>query len=309
MAQERNRGRSLTLGQLGEDEVVRRLTKHLPRGSRCITGAGDDCAVLTLADSNPEHLMLFKTDCLVEGIHFLPDTDSAGIGWKALCRCISDIAAMAGTPREAVITLAAPKSTPWLRLEGINQGLRRAAQRYEIGLVGGETSSVPEGAPIFINVAMLGDVAGADCLLRSNAQPGDSIFVTGRLGGSRRGWHLKFTPRLKEAQWLARNFPPSAMMDLSDGLGKDLPRLAKSSDVEFKVELSSIPRRQGASLQQAIGDGEDFELLFTVPTDAAESLLAHWKKQFPRVGLSRIGRMVQTGEGRALPVSGWDHFA
>ena len=291
-----------TLQDLGEDEVVRRLTRQLPLSARTMVGPGDDCAVL----KNGVMRQLFKTDCLIEHVHFLPETPPQKIGWKALCRCVSDIAAMGGLPTEAVVTVAAPKSTPWSRLAGVYRGLRRAGEKYGVGLVGGETSSVPEGSPLFLSVAMLGNVEPKLLLQRSGGRVGDAVLVTGVLGGSINGWHLDFQPRLPEARWLAAHFKPHAMMDLSDGVGRDLPRLAAASGCGFELFPTLLPCRRGASMEQALADGEDYELLFTLAESRVEKLQAAWKKQFPKLRLTMIGRLT---DGLAMDLDGWEHFA
>jgi thiamine-monophosphate kinase len=293
-----------TLADLGEDEIIRRLTHALPLSPRTLAGAGDDCAVLTTAD--PKRLQLFKTDCIIEQVHFLPTAPPQRIGWKALCRCISDIAAMGGRPTEAVITVAAPTHFPWARLRGIYQGLTKAAKRYGVALVGGETSSVPAGAPLFLSIALLGEVHPNQLVMRSGGRPNDAIFVTGVLGGSIAGWHLNFTPRLAEAQWLTQHFRPTAMMDLSDGLGSDLPRLAKASNVGYSLQEQLLPRRKGCTIQQALCDGEDYELLFSLPANEAAALQIAWKMQFPRLKLTQIGQLTAAGQGTLG--TGWNHF-
>ncbi len=293
-----------TLADLGEDEIIRRITHGLPLSARTLAGAGDDCAVLRTAD--PQRLQLFKTDCIIEQVHFLPTAPAQKIGWKALCRCISDIAAMGGQPTEAVITVAAPKDFPWPRLREIYQGLTKAAKRYGVALVGGETSSVPAGAPLFLSIAMLGEVPPARLVQRSGGRSGDVIFVTGVLGGSIAGWHLNFTPRLAEAQWLTQHFRPTAMMDLSDGLGSDLPRLAQASKRGFSIDEALLPKRKGCTIDQALRDGEDYELLFTLPANDAAALQSAWKKQFPRLRLTPIGQL--TAAGQQNVGNGWNHF-
>lgn len=294
----------LTLADLGEDEIVRRLTSGLPLSERTIAGAGDDCAVLTTAD--PQRLQLFKTDCIIEHVHFLPTAPAPQIGWKALCRCVSDIAAMGGQPTEAVITVAAPKALPWTRLQGIYKGLTKAAERYGVALVGGETSSVPAGAPLFLNIALLGEVAPDRLVRRSGGRAVDAVFVTGVLGGSIAGWHLNFIPRLAEAQWLAEHFHPTAMMDLSDGVATDLPRLAAASGVGYMLRDDLLPVRRGCTQEQALTDGEDYELLFTYPARKAAALETAWAKQFPKLKLTQIGRLT---EGMAAADGqGWNHF-
>ncbi|MBP7948482.1 MAG: thiamine-monophosphate kinase [Verrucomicrobiales bacterium] len=297
----------LRLADLGEDEIVRRLTHALPLSPGTVAGAGDDCAVLATADRR--WLQLFKTDCIVERIHFLPDTPPRKIGWKALCRCISDIAAMGGLPTEAVVTVAAPADLPWRRLSGIYTGLKTACRKFGVGLVGGETSRVPPGAPLLLSVAMLGRVERRCLVQRSGGRPDDLVFVTGRLGGSLRGWHLDFSPRMDAARWLAARFRPTAMMDLSDGLAADLPRLAAASGTGWEVFPSAVPRRSGCTLTQALHDGEDYELLFCLPPRRCAALVSEWKRAFPKLPLTCIGRLTaDTKCQNGMPPGGWQHF-
>lgn len=293
-----------TLKDLGEDELVRRLIDGLPLGKRTLVGPGDDCAVLATVD--PKRHQLFKTDCIIERVHFLPDAAPSKIGWKALCRCISDIAAMGGCPTEAVVTIAAPADTPWQRLKGLYAGLRKAAEAYGVGLVGGETSSVPSGAPMFISVAMLGDVESNRLVTRSGGKDGDLVFVTGKLGGSIGGWHLNFTPRLEQARWLAQHAKPTAMMDLSDGIAKDLPRLAEASGVGFELFPEALPKNRNCTMEQAMCDGEDYELLFTVGEKDAAKLVEKWNVKFPTLPLTQVGKLGE--EDYSELMGGWDHF-
>jgi thiamine-monophosphate kinase len=247
---------------------------------------------------------------VVEGVHFLASTDPVRVGWKALCRAISDVAAMAGTPEHALITIALTPQTPMRWVESLYRGLRRAAERFGVSIVGGETSRSP--GPAFVNVALTGHVERKRCVLRSGGRPGDLLFVTGRLGGSLKGKHLDFTPRLAEAAWLAKYHLPHAMMDLSDGLASDLPRLAAASGCGFDLDETSIPRTSGCTVTQALSDGEDFELLFAVAPKNADQLERAWRKKFPRVPLTRIGSLTaRTSRSSAFikRIHGHDHFA
>lgn len=294
------------LGDVGENGVVRALTRNLPIGPDVRVAAGDDCAIV--GRPRDRWWQLLKTDVVIEGIHFLPDADPARVGWKALCRAISDIAAMGGEAQHALITLAAPASTQLQWAEDLYRGLRRAAKKYGVSIVGGETAKSP-GA-IFINVALTGRVLRRNCVLRSGGKPGDFLYVTGRLGGSLAGKHLDFTPRVAEAQWLAEHGRPTAMMDLSDGLGADLPRLAEASGCDFVLDEAAIPRMPGCTISQALSDGEDFELLLAIAPSRAKRLESGWKRQFPRLPLTHIG--VLAPRSRRSPKSaihGYDHFA
>jgi thiamine-monophosphate kinase len=285
--------------KISEDDLVRLLTARLPLGSDCETGIGDDCAVVRTRCGTR---ILLKTDCLLEDVHFFRENPAHLVGHKALARAVSDFAACAGTPRHALITLALPVPAPIEYVRGIYRGLAKTARHFGIGIVGGETSRSPSG--IFLNVTLVGDAAPGP-VLRSTARPGDAIFVTGRLGGSyESGRHLRFTPRLAQAHWLASHFPPSAMMDLSDGLAADLPRLAAASRVGVRVEPDLVPLQRGIPLENAACDGEDFELLFTMPPTRADQLPAAWKRAFPRLRLTRIGEILASPAATSLPWQG-----
>ncbi|MEI6178394.1 MAG: AIR synthase-related protein, partial [Verrucomicrobiota bacterium] len=144
-------------------------------------------------------------------------------------------------------------------------------------------------------------------VLRSTAKPGQILLVTGSLGGSFHGKHLDFTPRLKESDWLVSNFKPTAMMDLSDGLARDLPRLAAASGCGFVLAEGALPRTPGCTIAQALGDGEDYELLMAMEAERVVGLLAEWRAEFPGLPLTVIGRLVEPGGGTTL-VGGWDAF-
>jgi thiamine-monophosphate kinase len=297
---------SLTLADWGEDRLVATLTRDLPRSAEVLVGAGDDCAVI--GRPRAARWQLLKTDVVVEGVHFLPEEDARRVGWKALCRAISDIAAMGGTPAQALITIAAPLKSPVERMKALYAGLRKAARKYSVSIVGGETSRSP--GPLFINVALTGWVERQHCVLRSGGRPGDLLYVTGRLGGSLAGKHLDFQPRVEEARWLVSHFKPRAMMDLSDGLASDLPRLAAASQCGYTVEEARLPLNRGCTPVQAMSEGEDFELLFALPARSAAALERAWKKQFPRLPLTLIGHLIPKSEIRAAHSRhGYDHFA
>ncbi len=290
---------------LGENELVRLLTKGLPQSDRTLHGPGDDCAVI---DPGRGPLLLFKTDCVISGIHFTAETDAALAGRKALNRLVSDMASMGGIPREALITLALPRTTSVQWLQRLYYGISKAAKACRCGIAGGETSSLPDACPVVISVAMTGEVPRRRLVLRSGSSPGDLVAVTGRLGGSIRGHHLKFTPRIAESHWLVQHARPTAMIDLSDGLAKDLPRLADASGTGYEIDLSSLPCSPGCTAAQAAGDGEDYELLFTLPPRRAVSALKAWRRAFPRVPLTVIGIMLQNKSQRTPLHGGWAHF-
>lgn len=289
-----------TLADIGEDALIERLVRLAP-GLGGSDGPGDDCAVV---DEGGEMLRLLKTDALVEGVHFLKSADPEAVGWKAVARVISDFAAMGGIGDRFLVTIALPGTMEIAWIEGFYRGMGVCLAQYGGRLAGGETSRVPEGSAAVISVAATGSVARGMAVMRSGGRAGDGIWVTGRLGGSSAGKHLSFSPRVEEGAWIARNLRPTAMMDLSDGLAKDLPRLARASGCGFRLDRAAIPMAAGCSLEQALGDGEDFELLFTASLDVDAG---GWRKIFPGLELTRIGVLVPAGEGESL-AGGWDHY-
>ena len=292
-----------SLSALGENGLLHLLTAHWkPDARQVLTGVGDDCAVLRGEGKN--HFLVFKTDAVVEGVHFRAEEKPELIGRKALARALSDLAAMGAAPIAAVITLGVAKDESVTRLRGTYLGLERVAKKYGVNLVGGETTRAGQ---LFLNVALLGECRGYEPVLRSGARAGDMIFVTGRLGATQARRHLVFEPRLPEGQWLARQGMATALMDLSDGLGADLPRLAKASGLGFKVDPGTVPRARGATVQQAFNDGEDYELLFTVSSSRAKTLKKKWPFATP---VRCIGVMGPLGGESREPIfaHGFDHF-
>ncbi len=310
---------------MNEFELIRRLTHSLPGNKSVVVGPGDDCALLDLG--LPERLVLFKTDAIVEGIHYHSTAAPEQVGHKALARCLSDVAAMAGTPTAALVTLALPPGFEPASVERIYAGMNALARRYAVAIVGGETTTNPERT--LISIALIGMVARGKAILRSGAQAGDALFVSGELGGSLQGRHLEFEPRLEEARWLAEHFQVHAMIDLSDGLAGDLRHILKASKVGAELLSSSIPVSRAARvlakaessakppLLAALTDGEDFELLFAVSARDAVPVLDAWRKRFASVPLTCIGRITER-EGitlrdktgvRPLSAHGYEHFS
>src|SRR5437868_1709043 len=212
----------MSLEKLGEAGLLRLLTSRWRTDRSVVTGIGHDCAVLRGAG---KELMVFKTDAVVEGVHFYPQTPGALVGRKALARCLSDLAAMGATPWAALVTLGLRPDSQLRHVQEIYKGLNAAAKRYGVNLVGGETTRARD---LFLSVAVLGKVEGKP-MLRSGAKAGDEIWVTGKLGGAMPKRHLTFEPRLKEGQFIVRKGLARAMRDVSDGLGADLPRMAEAS--------------------------------------------------------------------------------
>lgn len=294
-----------TLANIGEDELIHRLTGGLRLSRDVASGPGDDCAVLEAP--KPGRQLLLKTDAVVENIHFRHDARPQLVGRKAMARVVSDIAAMGGTPHHALVTLVLRRATEVSYVEQLYAGIREIAGEFKISIVGGEVS---RGDTIVVSISLLGSVPAKKWPGRKGGKPGDAIFVTGKLGGSLRGRHFTFTPRVKEARWLVKHFSIHAMMDISDGPAKDLPRMARASEVEFAVDGASLPCSERCSPAEAWGDGEDYELLFAVSPKCEKRLLREWAKAFPDLALTRIGSLTEIGAGSppSFETRGWDHF-
>jgi thiamine-monophosphate kinase len=275
----------MKLRDLGEDRLLARLLPQLKLTQTVRVGAGDDCAVLRFPGT--DKLLLFKTDCLVETVHFRANDDADAVGWKAMMRPLSDFAAMSGMPQFALVTLIARSQTSVRKIDNLYRGLQRAAARFDVSIVGGETSTTP--GPLVISVSVIGFVEKNRWVARRGGKAGDDLYVTGRLGGAGKGKHLRFVPRIAESRWLTKNFRVHAMMDLSDGLGADLPRLARVSKVGYKIDKETLPRTAGGKIDNAISDGEDYELLFAISPRERKRLQQSWRKRFPKLPLTRIG--------------------
>jgi thiamine-monophosphate kinase len=306
-----------TLAAAGENAMVKRLRAMLPGRRDLKCGAGDDCAVVSVCDRRFD--LLLTSDPVIEGVHFSPGSPDAAVGHKALGRVLSDIAAMGGEPLWALIDVVAPPRCRQSRITGIYRGLARTARRWNVAIAGGDLARGPR---LELHAFCVGRVPAGRAVLRSGARPGDLIGVTGTLGGSALGRHLRFQPRLAEGAWLRDRV--SAMMDLSDGLAADLPRLLEESSAGAVLDAASIPVSTAARrapgpkspLSRALCDGEDFELLFTVRPAGAERLIAQWKRRF-RTPCTLIGTVteragtveMETGQGRRpLTETGYEHF-
>lgn len=295
----------------GEFELIAKLRQQLSEFSLRV-GAGDDTAVIARADGSS---WLFATDMLLDGVHFrLTETSPELIGRKALAVNLSDIAAMGGTPTSAVVSVALPRGSDIG--EPLHQGLIDLAREFDVVIAGGDTNSWD--GPLVINVAVTGELAvGVDPLLRSGARVGDWILVTGPCGGSIDGHHLNFTPRVRESLAIRDAATVNAMIDVSDGLASDLHHILRESNVGAVLWAERIPKReniaaQADGLERALGDGEDFELLFTMPAANAERLVA---SPPDGVDLFHIGEITASGAElvmadstrRPLEVCGWEH--
>lgn len=308
-----------------EFELIHQLTSEWPQDKNVAVGPGDDCAVLDWESHDIQ--MLFKTDAVVEGIHFDATDDPQRVGWKALARPLSDIAAMAGTPHAAVVTVGLGDTEISRQIQAVYRGIHHAARQFQTSIVGGETTANP--GRLLLSLAVVGSVPRGRAVLRRGSRPGDALFVSGELGGSLDGHHLDFHPRLLQAQWLAAHFPPHAMIDISDGLGGDLRHLLAPDNLGAVIREASIPisraarrrsregRTSKSPLHAALTDGEDYELLFTIPPDHAVAILDAWKGRFPEIPLTCIGKIEAKPELRLqgksgphrLDSHGYEHFS
>jgi thiamine-monophosphate kinase len=347
-----------TLAETGERDAIARLIRLLPAGAGTLVGPGDDCAVVRLPGATDD--LLLTSDPVIEGVHFDAGCAPERIGHKAMGRILSDLAAMAGTPCWALIDAVAPPQTPVERLEAILRGAAATGARYGLAIVGGDMA---QGPLLELHAFGVGCVPAGRAVLRAGARPGDAVYVTGRLGGSRTGRHLDFEPRVREGEWL-RDWA-HAMIDVSDGLATDVRHLAEQSGVAIRLELAAVPVSEAArrlagraggpsstggpdqptpgrdrlqreaergtaqagcggaavrrlsALDHALRDGEDFELLFTVPAGAAADFERAWRERFP-LECTRVGDVLAPGVAvdcrwpdgtvEALPDAGFNHF-
>jgi thiamine-monophosphate kinase len=299
------------LSHIGEFGLIETLKRFQNLSPRVVKGIGDDAAVLKVKGGR---YMLFTTDMLVEDVHFTLKMSPRAVGHKALACNLSDIAAMGGEPVFAVVSLGIPGNMKARYVKDLYAGMWTVARAYGVSIVGGDTVRSDK---VVINIALLGEVEKRKLVRRQGARTGDWIFVSGPLGGSlKSGRHLKFKPRVKEARFLVEHFKPSAMMDLSDGLAGDLAHILKASGVGALIEEKLIPRHKGVGIEKALTDGEDFELLFTMPSGRALKLLDYEgapKFRFYPIGVVRPRRegffLVRAGgQVEAVEAKGFRHF-
>ena len=293
--------------KIGEFGLIERIKKFIQTDATVVKGLGDDCAVLKLDKNNYQ---LFTCDMIVEGTDFRLRDSPYLIGRKALAVSISDIAACAGLPRYCLVSLGLPKNTSVEFIDKLLKGILDLAKKYKINLVGGDLSRARQ---LTIDISMLGIVEKKYLCLRSKARVGDIIFVTGELGGSILVKHLRFTPRLKEARFLVKNFPVNAMIDISDGLTQDLGHILKESAKGAIIYADLIPVNKQASLKDALYMGEDFELLFTLSPCQAKKLFLRGLTNFRPIGEithKKYGlRLVdKKGREKIIKPKGFQHF-
>ena len=300
-------------GHSSESTILDRIRSSVsvPSGSQLKLGIGDYCAIFRPRRGIED--LLFTTDMLLEDVHFRRATHSAeDAGHKALARGLSDIAAMGGAPRFCLLSLAVPRWSDRAWVDGFYRAFLRLARQFAAPLAGGDLASAEKLA---CDVIVCGAVPRGGALLRAGAKPGDGIYVSGRLGGSAlglatrkgRAWkrHLRPEPRLALGRFLRERLHATAAMDLSDGLSLDLNRMCTASRVSAAIERP--PVFPGATLDQALHGGEDYELLFTLPARSRPPA------SFEGIPLTRIGAIGHSPtrillEGKPLPPLGFDHF-
>ncbi|MGD8367262.1 MAG: thiamine-phosphate kinase [Desulfobacterales bacterium] len=334
----------MSLKQIGEFGFIRRISGGcVIRQDGVVRAIGDDAAAFR---PEPDRLTLVTADLLVERVHFLRERISGTeLGHKSLAVNLSDIAAMGGTAREAIVSLAIPENCPLSFLDDFYAGMKALAAVHRVNILGGDTTGAK--ADLAINITVIGSVAEKEMLLRSGARVGDRICVTGRLGDSRAGlqmlldgvqadvepWaalrraHVRPEPHLKEGRFLAESGRVSAAIDVSDGLSSDAGHIAEESGVGLRLFAEQVPVSDnlkayckrfdaGDPVLWALSGGEDYCLLCTVAADAADEVCARFQQTFGRP-LHSIGTVVEPGrmevigaDGQAVPLekTGWDHF-
>jgi thiamine-monophosphate kinase len=302
-----------------EFDLIAQIRRGVPSSRRLKVGIGDDAAVI---DWSVHPDCLVTVDMLMEGVDFTFDTATPEqIGRKALAVNLSDIAAMAGRPVACVVAVALPREGGFELGQRLSAGLQALAAEFDVALAGGDTNTW--NGPLVLSITVLGEPTGRGPVLRSGARPGDWICVTGPLGGSLLGHHLDFTPRVREAQALHQATTLHSLIDISDGLAADLGHILDESRVGALLDAPEIPispaarelsQRDGRSpLDHALADGEDFELIFTLPPQEGARLVAN-----PPAGVAvyRIGeitaeprRELRMADGTTglLSDRGWKH--
>jgi thiamine-monophosphate kinase len=333
----------MSLKTIGEFGFIKRISRGcLIRPERIIKAIGDDAAAFT---TEPGLISLVTTDLLVERIHFLRKAISGfDLGYKSLAVNLSDIAAMGGTAHEAFVSIAIPEDCPLEYLEAVYDGMKDLAARFEVNILGGDTTS--SKADLIINVAVHGTVLKEEMLCRDAADPGDIIFSTGYLGDSKAGLHLILNnipadsdelrnllhahnlpaPHLEEGRFLAQQPAVKAAIDTSDGLSSDLGHIVEESGLGATLYSDQLPVSDALNLfcsqfnvdpvEYALSGGEDYTLLCTVSPEEAMAVAEEFNKRFNRP-LFRVGEMTAAremkmqypdGSSKSFAPSGWDHF-
>ncbi len=279
---------------MGEFDYIHWLRSRTPFDRRVLLGPGDDCALL----AESEHPWLITTDMLLEGSHFkLAEAGPVRVGHKAMAVNLSDIAAMAGRPVAAVVSVGLPRHGAKEIAEGLYRGLRTLADAFDTAIVGGDTNTWDGG--LVISVTLFGQPTPPGAVRRAGARPGDWLLVTGPLGGSFLGKHLDFTPRVREAISLQQAAELHAMIDISDGLAADAHHICEESQCGAVLRAEAIPIHDTVNqmqdgrtpLEHALSDGEDFELAVAVSAEDGRRLIA--TQPIAGISLSHIGEFLQ----------------
>jgi len=302
------------LKKIKECCLIEKIAKRFKTADKSVVvSIGDDAAVVRGPKGK---YLLYTTDMLIESVHFKKNEARQEVGYKAMAVSVSDIAAMGGIPRYALVSVGLPKKNADKTGEELFRGLEKCAKKFGIAVIGGDTNRSDK---LVIDVFMTGEVEEKKLVLRSGARPGDHIFVSGALGGSLKGKHLHFTPRMDASRFLVNNLHVSSMIDLSDGLAIDLNRIALASRVGAVILESKIPKSPGVSkIQSALYDGEDFELLFTLPRQEVLRLYHLTEAKKTDLKFYHIGRITDLFQGVRivkpdarvldLPCRGFRHF-
>ncbi|UCG06532.1 MAG: thiamine-phosphate kinase [Desulfobacterales bacterium] len=332
-----------TLKDIGEFGFIKKISRGcLIRPDNIIKAIGDDAAAFR---SDPDQLSLITTDLLVERIHFLRHAIAGfDLGYKSLAVNLSDIAAMGGTAREAFISIAIPQDCPLDYLEDIYAGMKHLAAKFDVNILGGDTTGSP--IDLIINIVVYGTVAEKEMLCRDAAQLGDIICSTGYLGESKAGLHFIINkisadsdedkqllkahllpePHLREGRFLAQQSGVHAAIDTSDGLGSDLGHIVEESKVGARIIADKIPISKNLKkfctrfdvdpVRYALSGGEDYTLVCTIAPEKTAKVASGFQKKFSRP-LFQIGEITDThrmeliwpdGRMSAFSPSGWDHF-
>ncbi|MDD4179287.1 MAG: thiamine-phosphate kinase [Candidatus Margulisbacteria bacterium] len=307
----------MKLSQLGEFGLIDRIAKHEPKRPETIVGIGDDAAVLKFKSQKSKfksNVLLITTDTLVENVHFKRKSISFhDLGYKALAVNISDIVAMGGWPTHALVTLGAPKNIPVKAIDELYRGINTLAKKHKIDIIGGDTVASPK--EVIVSITLLGEVEKENLLLRSTAKEGDFICVTGEFGGPAAVHFTRYpllVTRYQEARAIAKAKIASSMIDSSDGLVRSVLEICRASKVGARIYEDNVPIADGATLDQALYGGEEYELVFTVPADKLSVL----KKL--KLGVSIVGEIASRkagvklvdgkGNPKSLKSGGYEHF-
>ena len=298
----------MRIKDLGEFGLIKRIAKNIKTDASVVKASGDDCAVIKFDKSNYQ---LLTCDMIVEGVDFRRNERPYLIGRKALAISLSDIAACAGIPRYALVSIGLPKNISIKKVDEMMKALLELAAAFKVNIVGGDISLSKQ---LTLETTVLGIVEKKCLVLRNGAKPSDIIFVTGSLGDSISGKHLKFSPRIKEARFLTQNFKVNSMIDISDGLSQDLGHILEASRAGATIYADLVPRsKNNISVKDALASGEEFELLFTLPIKEARKLIRQKSGIFHPIGQiteQKLGlRLIDRNcRETLLKIKGFRHF-